>query len=166
MEKALAKALERIMRAIMKVVAMILRMLGFGGGDVSGGGLMPGAPKEDDETVQAADPAKGLSPGRQQAMTMAILTYAGADRAARKEIDLSELPMIEKAYLKGCNDRTLTSIVAMQPKEALNFVLTQTQAARSQIMKPSRKTRRSESESDQGYEASGPAMDAGVRMAF
>jgi len=166
MEKAIAKAMEKIMNAIIKVIAMILRMLGLGGGGVSSGGVMPSAPKGDDDTIQAADPAKGLSPGRQQAMTMAILTYAGADRSVRREVDLSELPMIEKVFLHGCDDKTLAAIAARRPKEALNFVLTQTQAARSQIMKPSRRTRRPEPENDRGYDASGPAMDAGLRMAF
>jgi len=164
MEKALAKALERMMKAIMRVIAMILRMLGLGGGGVSGAGLMPSAPTGDDDTIEANDPARGLSPGRQQEMTLAILSFANADRSVRKEVDLSALPMIEKAYLHACDDKTLSAIAAMQPKEALRHVLSQTQAARSQIMRPSRNRVR-EPEIEARAESPASVMNMGLRMA-
>jgi hypothetical protein len=164
MEKALAKALERVMKAIMKVIAMILRMLGLGGGSVSGAGVMPSAPKGDDDTIETADPTRGLSPGRQQEMTLAILSFAKADRSVRKDVDLSALPMIEKAFLHACDDKTLSAIAAMPPKDALRHVLSQTQAARSQIMRPSR-NRVGEPDAEMKPESPAPVMTMGLRMA-
>jgi hypothetical protein len=164
MEKALAKALERVMKAMMRVIAMILRMLGLGGGSVSGAGEMPNAPKGDDDTIETADPARGLSPGRQQEMVMAILTYAKADRSVRKDADLSALPMIEKAFLHACDDKMLSAIAAMPPKDALRHVLSQTHAARGQIMRPSRNRVR-EPETEAKPESPAPIMNMGLRMA-
>jgi hypothetical protein len=164
MEKAMAKALEKVMQAIMKVIAMILRMLGLGGGGVSGAGVMPSAPKGDDDTIEAADPARGLSTGRQQEMTIAILSYAKADRSVRKDVDLSALPMIEKAFLHACDDKLLSAIAAMPPKDALRHVLSQTQAARGQIMRPSRNRVR-EPDIEAKAEFPAPIMNIGLRMA-
>ncbi len=164
MEKALAKALEKVMKAIMRVIAMILRMLGLGGGGGSGAGVIPSAPKGDDDVIEAADPARGLSPGRQQEMTLAILTYAKADRSVRKDVDLSALPMIEKAFLSACDDKMLSAIAAMPPKDALRHVLSQTQAARGEIMRPSRKTV-GEPEIEARDDHPVPVMTMGLRMA-
>lgn len=164
MEKAIAKALERVMKAIMRVIAMILRMLGLSGGGVAGPGVMPSAPKGGDDVIETADPARGLSLGRQQEMTMAIMSYAKADRSVRKDVDLSALPTIEKAFLHACDDKMLTAIAAMPPKDALRHVLTQAQAARSQIMRPSRNRIR-EPDVEVKADHSGPVMDMGLRMA-
>jgi hypothetical protein len=164
MEKAIAKALERMMKAIMKVIMAILRILGLGGGGLSGPGVMPSPPKGDDDTIETSDPTRGLSPGRQQEMTLAILSFAKADRSVRKVVDLSALPMIEKAFLHACDDKTLSAIAAMPPKEALRHVLSQTQAARCQIMRPSR-NRMGEPEIEARAEFSAPVMTMGLRMA-
>jgi hypothetical protein len=97
-------------------------------------------------------------------MTLAILSYARADRSVRKEVDLSALPTIEKAFLHACDDKMLSVIAAMPPKDALRHVLSQTQAARAQIMRPSRnRVGEPEVEAKAGHPA--PVMTMGLRMA-
>jgi hypothetical protein len=169
MEKAMAKALERVMKAIMRVIAMILRMLGLGGGGASGAGVMPNAPKagNQDEIIETASPSKGLglSPEQKASMSSAIAAFALADRETRKSIDLTALPVIERAFLAACDEQTLTRIAKMDTDQALDFVLEQTASARQQIVKPMRKTKASPKEDDREVGYAGLVMDAGLRMA-
>lgn len=169
MEKAMARALEKVMKVIMKVIAMILRMLGLGGGGVAGPGVMPSAPKggNQDEMIEVSSPSNdlGFSPEQKASMSTAIAAFALADSETRKTVDLTALPVIERAFLAACDEQTLARIGKMDTDQALDFVLAQTAPARQQIVKPMRKMKASAKEDDREVGYAGPVMDTGLRMA-
>lgn len=135
------KAIRALLEAILRMIASFLKAL-FGivmpaGG--TGGVMVPQAPAIEKNAAKHGTAELGhgfdYSPEQKATITAAILAFAGAPRDLRKDIDLTLVPALQKAFLNACDEKTLVALSKMEPDKALDFVLIASAKAKTAMTK-------------------------------
>jgi len=138
------KALEKFGRAALFPLKLILALVNsilriFGIGPAGGfGTIVPKAPKSG--TGDSLNPSQSNRRGLTLEQKLAncpiatIIAYAAAPKEKRGAINLSQLPVVQRAWLKACDEETLQSLAKMHADEAVDFVLAETAKAKSKML--------------------------------